>query len=77
MKILLCLKSTLKKYSQEREFLNLEIKEKAKISDLIILSKIPPEEIGLILINGKIKKSKNPTLKEGDQITFYPKVAGG
>lgn len=76
MVVSLVLKSVLKKYSKEKEIISFELKNNAKISDLILLSKIPTEEIGLILLNGKRKKI-DATLKDGDEVIFYPLVGGG
>lgn len=54
----------------------LEVDKGAKIADVLNKLNVPPEQIHVILKNGK-NVDKNTALSEGDIITVSPVVAGG
>ncbi len=57
-------------YLRKREF-EMEIKEKAKVKDILKIFKIPEEEVHLVLVNGE-NSFLEREIKEGDRISFYP-----
>ena len=58
------------------EALRMELDDKAKLGDLIDKLKIPREELGIIMVNGKWEK-ESYLPKEGDRIGMFSLVGGG
>ena len=58
------------------EALSMELDDKAKLGDLIDKLKIPREELGIIMVNGKWEK-ESYLPKDGDRIGMFSLVGGG
>ena len=68
----------LKKYARgEPEGFQVQLPDTSSVGDLVRVLDIPPEIVGLAMINGQ--KIEGPgTLQEGDQVQLWPPmVAGG
>ncbi len=48
-----------------------------RIEDLVRRFKIPPAEIGMVLVNGKQVRDLNAPLHNGDEIKLFGLVGGG
>lgn len=64
----------MKRYNRDREETVLEIPEGSMVRSILTL--IPAEEIGPVLVNGKKSPMETP-LSEGDAVTVYPAIVGG
>lgn len=70
---------TLTKYladKDNKDYIEVDIEEGEKITDLIKKFSIPYKLISLVTINGKNSKPDSP-IREGDKIKIYPFVGGG
>lgn len=56
--------------------MSMELDDKAKLGDLIDKLKIPREELGIIMVNGKWEK-ESYLPKDGDRIGMFSLVGGG
>jgi len=71
--------ASLRKYhpsSGDSDAFNLELAAQAKLGDLITKLKIPRQEIGVLMVNGKWQKETQP-LKDGDRVGIFPLIGGG
>jgi len=71
--------ASLRKYHPNRgssEALGMELDDKAKLGDLIDKLKIPREELGILIVNGKWEK-ESYLPKDGDRIGIFPLIGGG
>lgn len=55
---------------------NMEPDNQAKLGDLVAQLKIPRQEIGVLMVNGRWQKD-DYTLKDGDRIGIFPLIGGG
>ena len=58
------------------EVLDMELDDKAKLGDLLDKLKIPREELGILMVNGKWEK-ESYLPKDGDRIGIFPLIGGG
>jgi len=71
--------ASLRKYhpsSGDSEAFTMELDDKANLGDLINQFKIPRQEIGVLMVNGKWQK-ESYLLKDGDRIGIFPLIGGG
>jgi molybdopterin synthase sulfur carrier subunit len=71
--------TSLRKYHPKpgnSEALSMELDDKAKLGDLLDKLKIPREELGIIMVNGKWEK-ESYLPKDGDRIGMFSLVGGG
>ena len=54
----------------------IELDEKVKLGDLLNKLKIPGEELGILMVNGKWEK-ESYLLQDGDRIGIFPLIGGG
>ena len=54
----------------------IELDEKVKLGDLLDKLKIPREELGILMVNGKWEK-ESYLLQDGDRIGIFPLIGGG
>ena len=54
----------------------LELDDKANLGDLVNQLKVPRQEIGVLMVNGKWQKENYP-LNDGDRIGLFPLIGGG
>ncbi len=54
----------------------LELDDQVKLGDLVDKLKIPRQEIGVLMVNGKWQKENYP-INDGDRIGFFPLIGGG
>lgn len=77
MKISLKLYTVLKEYLPENMENNLlEIPDRATVSDIITLLKIPQDLPKIILINNE-QKTPESELCAGDELSIFPPISGG
>ena len=55
---------------------SMELDDKAKLGDIPEKLKIPREEIGILMVNGKWEK-ESYLPKDGDRIGIFPLIGGG
>lgn len=70
---------TLKKFikgSEDKNYIEINIKDKSKIVDLLNDLGVSEKKIALVAINGKTQKL-DTVLQSGDKVTLYPFIAGG
>jgi molybdopterin synthase sulfur carrier subunit len=58
------------------EVLVMELNNKTKLGDLLDKLKIPREELGILMVNGKWEK-ESYLPKDGDRIGIFPLIGGG
>lgn len=64
-------------FREGREKIVFFTKEEAqKSGDIVRILDIPPEEIAILLINGRHSKLDSP-VKDGDVVALFPPVGGG
>lgn len=71
--------ASLRKYhpsTEDSDAFALELADGAKLGDLVEKLKIPRQEIGVLMANGKWQKEDYP-LKDGDRIGLFPLIGGG
>ena len=71
--------ASLRKYHSDpgsREALVMELDNKAKLGNLLDKLKIPREEVGVLMVNGKWEK-ESYLLQDGDRIGIFPLIGGG
>ena len=79
MEVKVKLFATLRDYLPENsdgKSCQMEIDETTKVEQIITKLKIPDEIPKIILVNG-LSGSIDQTLKEGDELSIFPPVAGG
>jgi molybdopterin synthase sulfur carrier subunit len=54
----------------------LELTDNAKLADLIDKLRVPREQIGVLMVNGKWQK-EDYLLKDGDRVGIFPLIGGG
>ncbi|WP_300730931.1 MoaD/ThiS family protein [uncultured Desulfovibrio sp.] len=79
MRILVKLSTTLRDcvpgYDAEAG-LSLDMPEGASVLELARHIKVPPEEIKIVMINGRQSQAAD-TLRDGDRVALFPAVGGG
>ena len=60
----------------EKEITEMQIIEKTVAADVLAELTIPPDEIGVVLINGKAVP-RDTALKNGDTLEVLPIIIGG
>ena len=71
--------ASLRKYhpnSGDSEAFTLELNDKTKLGDLVNKLKIPRQEIGILMVNGKWQKESR-LLRDEDRIGIFPLIGGG
>ena len=71
--------ASLRKYhpnSGSSEALDMKLDDNAKLGELIDKLKIPREELGILMVNGKWEK-ESYLPKDGDRIGIFPLIGGG
>ncbi len=58
------------------EAMQVEMPDGATVGDLIAQLRLPPEEVKLVYVNGRLKKIDHP-LSDGNEIGIFPPVGGG
>lgn len=48
-----------------------------RIQDLVDYMRLPAKEIGLVILNGHIKRDKTIALHPGDRVILQPHIGGG
>lgn len=57
---------------------NLDVRENARVEEVVELLKIPKEIPLIILVNGiQSQEREKQILKEGDVLSIFPPIAGG
>ena len=74
MKIEMRLFATLRENRQK--VISMEVPEGTDAATLIKTLNIPPNEIAILLVNGRNAKS-NHILQEGDTVSLFPPIGGG
>lgn len=76
--IKLSLHNNLARYAGERtNFFSWPISEGETIQSIIEKLKIPREEVGLVVVNGSLKKDPQIVLHPGDEVKIFGLVGGG
>ncbi len=71
--------ASLRKYHAEpgnSEAMIVELDDKTPLGSLLGRQKIPPEEVTVIMVNGKREK-ESYSLQDGDRIGIFPLIGGG
>jgi molybdopterin synthase sulfur carrier subunit len=71
--------ASLRKYhpnSGDGAAFTLELGDKASLGDLVNQLKVPRQEIGVLMVNGRWQKENYP-LNDGDRIGLFPLIGGG
>ena len=71
--------ASLRKYhpdSADHDAFAMELDDKAKLSDLVDKLKIPRQEIGILMVNGKWQK-ETQLLQDKDRVGIFPLIGGG
>ncbi len=65
-------------YFREGRFITkeMDLPEKTSVSDIIENLRIPVEEVGITMINGK-HCQLDATLNPGDSLSIFPMIGGG
>ena len=64
------------KGSEDKNYIEINIKDKSKIVDLLNDLDVSEKNIALAAINGKTKKL-DTVMQSGDKVTLYPFITGG
>ena len=75
MKVTIKIGEWASKYTKTGEFA-LNLPEGATVQDVILLLNLPPEETGLCAVANK-HVTRGHALSEGDNLKFFPCIAGG
>ena len=62
--------------TESSEAFSIELDDKAKLENLVDKLKIPREEIGVLMVNGKWEK-ESYLLQNGDRVGIFPLIGGG
>jgi len=54
----------------------IELEDKSRLADLVDKLKIPKEQVGVVMVNGKWEK-EDYLLQEGDRVGLFPLIGGG
>jgi len=77
MKVKLLLRGPLQKYGNDKRIVEVHSeRSNVTVRDTIEQLNIPLSAVSFILINGE-KKNLETALQGGEEITVYPRVAGG
>ncbi len=71
--------ASLRKYHAKpdsSEVMIIELDDKAPLGSLLGRLKIPPEEVTVIMVNGK-REPENYSLRDGDRVGIFPLIGGG
>lgn len=55
----------------------IDVAEKDTVLDLIGILRVPPIDVHLVMINGRIVHDRTHRLSENDRIGLFPPVGGG
>ena len=58
------------------EPMEVKLPDGASVSDLVEKLEIPPDEVKLVYVNGRLR-SMDYVLSEGDEVGIFPPVGGG
>ena len=67
---------TLKKYSQNKEFMEVRIRKDTPLQTVLGQIGVPEEEVGLVIRNGRWQP-RNCTVGEKDELDLFPILYGG
>jgi molybdopterin converting factor small subunit len=76
MKVLVKIYASLREYTEDEGTMEVEIPEDSEVTYLLNELEIPENEVKNIMING-IRSKPYRTLREGDRVALFPKIAGG
>ncbi len=71
--------ASLRKYNpnaEDSDAVTVELEDKVKLGDLVNKFKIPRQEIGILMVNGKWQKETQP-LQDRDRVGIFPLIGGG
>ena len=71
--------ASLRKYNAkpgDKEAMIIELDDKTSLGSLLGRLKIPPEEVTVIMVNGKREK-ESYSLRDGDRVGIFPLIGGG
>ena len=71
--------ASLRKYhpnSGDSKAFTLELNDETKLGDLVTKLKIPRQEIGILMVNGKWQK-ESYLLRNEDRVGIFPLIGGG
>jgi len=71
--------ATLRKYHPNpgnSDAFTIELDDDTKLGDLVDKLKIPREQVGVLMVNGKWEK-EGYLLREGDRVGLFPLIGGG
>ena len=68
--------STLKRYSDNKDTIELDLGKVKNIKDILDLFSFIPGELGVILLNSELA-SEDSIIKDGDVIELFPIFGGG
>ncbi len=74
MEIEVRLFASLRKYANDKS--RIEIEDGADVSDFMERIGVPPDEVSIILVNGRHAPQDQP-LKDGEAVSLFPPIAGG
>ena len=58
------------------EVMIIEVEDKTPLGSLLGRLKIPPEEVTVIMVNGK-REPESYSLQDGDRVGIFPLIGGG
>jgi len=59
------------------EPIDLAIPDESSIGDLIEALNIPPDEVHLVIVDGRMVHDRTNHLADGSRVAFFPPVGGG
>lgn len=71
--------ANLRKYypnPETNEAISIELNDRAQLRDLLDMLRIPRQELGILMVNGKWQK-ESYLLRDGDRIGIFPLIGGG
>ncbi len=71
--------ASLRKYHAKpgsSEVMIIELDDKTPLGSLVGRLKVPPEEVTVIMVNGK-RERENYSLQDGDRVGIFPLIGGG
>jgi sulfur carrier protein ThiS len=60
-----------------RNRVEVNLKEPTRLSEILVGLGIPPAEVQLVVVNGKLVEMEDAIVSDQDEVKLYPPVNGG
>jgi sulfur carrier protein ThiS len=62
---------------QKRPWLTIQLAESITLVKLLDRLQVPPGEVALTVLNGRLVSLENVRVSDGDRVELYPPIGGG